>query len=53
MAHDVSRRQILLSTIDEMRDESGKVRIEDFYDRFKEKYNMDRVTSGKLVIQLY
>lgn len=48
-----SIRGIILSTIDEMCIESGMVRIEDFYDRLKEMYNIDRVTAGKVVVELY
>ncbi|MFQ6076631.1 MAG: hypothetical protein ACE5Z5_10935 [Candidatus Bathyarchaeia archaeon] len=53
MASNESVRKAILSTIDEMSEESGMARIEDFYDRLKEEHNIDRVTAGKMVIQLY
>ena len=46
-------RRAILSTIDEMSSESGMARLEDFYDQLKEKYNVDRVTAGKVVVELY
>jgi len=33
--------------------ESGMARIEDFYDRLKEKHGIDRVTAGRLVVELF
>lgn len=51
--NDTSKKRVILSIIDQMSDESTKVRIEDLYDRLKEAHDMDRVVAGKLVIQLY
>ena len=53
MSSTESIRRAILSTIDEMSKESGMARIEDFYDRLKEKHNIDRVTAGKIVVELY
>lgn len=46
-------RSAVLSIIDEISMESGMARIEDFYDRLKEKYNIDRVAAGKIVVELF
>ena len=46
-------RSTVLSIIDEVSQESGMARIEDFYDRLKEKHNIDRVAAGKIVVELF
>jgi len=53
LASSESIRTAVLSTIDEIGKESGMARIEDLYDRLKEKYNIDRVTAGKMVVELF
>ena len=53
MSSTESTRKAILSIIDELSKESGMVRIEDFYDCLKEKHNIDRVTAGKMVVELY
>jgi hypothetical protein len=53
MSSTESIRTAILSTIAEMSKESGMARIEDFYDRLKEKHNIDRVTAGKVVVELF
>jgi hypothetical protein len=53
MSSTESIRVVILSTIDEMSKESGMARIEDFYDYLKEKHSIDRVTAGKVVVELF
>jgi len=53
MSSNESIRRAILLTIDEMSGESGMARLEDFYDRLKERHNIDRVTAGKVVVELY
>ncbi len=53
MSSSESMRRAILSTIEEMSKESGMARLEDFYDRLKEEHKIDRITAGKVVVELY
>lgn len=48
-----STPRAILSRIDEISGESGMARIEDFYDLLTEKYDVDHVTAGKVVVKSY
>ena len=51
--HKLALQKTILSVINALSEESGMVRIEDFYDYLKEEHKIDRVTAGKMVVQLF
>ncbi len=42
----------IFTVMDEYGDESGKMLIEDIYRLLKREYDIDRVSAGKIVIEL-